>query len=46
MQNSWCKVIFAKENKFKISISEIIKKVTKNTKIVFLLIQIIQLELI
>ena len=30
------KVIFAKEKKFKISISEIIKKVTKNTKIVFL----------
>lgn len=29
-------VIFAKEKKFKISISEIIKKVTKNTKIVFL----------
>jgi len=30
------KVIFAKEKKFKISISEIIKKVTKKTKIVFL----------
>tara|TARA_B100002051_G_scaffold270183_1_gene302649 strand:- start:699 stop:1784 length:1086 start_codon:yes stop_codon:yes gene_type:complete len=29
-------VIFAKEKKFKISISEIIKKVTKKTKIVFL----------
>ena len=30
------KVIFAKEKKFKISISEIIKKVTKKTRIVFL----------
>ena len=30
------KVIFAKEKKFKVSISEIIKKVTKKTKIVFL----------
>ena len=30
------KVIFAKEKKFKISISEIIKKVTKKTKIIFL----------
>ena len=30
------KVIFAKEIKFKISISEILKKVTKKTKIVFL----------
>ena len=30
------KVIFAKEKKFKISISEIIKKVSKKTKIVFL----------
>ena len=29
-------VIFAKEKKFKVSISEIIKKVTKKTKIVFL----------
>ena len=29
-------VIFAKEKKFKISVSEIIKKVTKKTKIVFL----------
>ena len=30
------KVIFAKEKKFKISVSEIIKKVTKKTKVVFL----------
>ena len=30
------KVVFAKELKFKISVSEIIKKVTKKTKIVFL----------
>ena len=30
------KVIFAKEQNFKISINEILKKVTKNTKIVFL----------
>jgi len=30
------KVLYAKENNFKISISEIIKKVTKKTKIVFL----------
>ena len=30
------KVIFAKENKFKISISEILRKVSKKTKIVFL----------
>jgi len=30
------KVIFAKEKKFKVSISEIIKKVSKKTKIVFL----------
>ena len=30
------KVIFAKEKRFKISISEIIKKVTKKTKIIFL----------
>tara|TARA_B100001057_G_scaffold353027_1_gene354813 strand:- start:7090 stop:8175 length:1086 start_codon:yes stop_codon:yes gene_type:complete len=30
------KVIFSKENKFKISIFEILKKVTKKTKIVFL----------
>ena len=30
------KVIFAKENKFKVSVSEIIKKVSKKTKIVFL----------
>ena len=30
------KVIFAKEKKFKVSVSEIIKKVTKKTKIVFL----------
>ena len=30
------KVIYAKEKKFKISISEILKKVTKKTKIVFL----------
>ncbi len=30
------KVIFAKEKKFKISVTEIIKKVTKKTKIVFL----------
>ena len=30
------KVIFAKEKKFKVSISEIIKKVTKKTKIVFI----------
>ena len=30
------KVIFAKEKKFKVSISEIIKKVTKKTKIIFL----------
>tara|TARA_B100000767_G_scaffold227054_1_gene216878 strand:+ start:153 stop:1238 length:1086 start_codon:yes stop_codon:yes gene_type:complete len=30
------KVIFAKEKKFKISVSEILKSVTKNTKIVFL----------
>ena len=30
------KVIFAKEKKFKISISEILKKVTKKTKIIFL----------
>ena len=30
------KVIFAKEKNFKISINEILKKVTKNTKIVFL----------
>ena len=30
------KVVFAKEEKFKVSISEIIKKVTKKTKIVFL----------
>ena len=30
------KVVFAKEINFKISISEIIKKVTKKTKIVFL----------
>ena len=30
------KVLFAKENNFKISISEIIKKVSKKTKIVFL----------
>ena len=29
-------VIFAKEKKFKVSVSEIIKKVTKKTKIVFL----------
>ena len=29
------KVVFAKEKKFKVSIAEIIKKVTKNTKIVF-----------
>ena len=29
-------VIFAKENKFKVSVSEIIKKVSKKTKIVFL----------
>ena len=29
-------VIFAKERKLKVSISEIIKKVTKKTKIVFL----------
>ena len=29
------KVVFAKEIKFKVSIAEIIKKVTKNTKIVF-----------
>ncbi len=30
------KVVFAKEKNFKISINEILKKVTKNTKIVFL----------
>ena len=30
------KIIFAKEKKFKVSVSEIIKKVTKKTKIVFL----------
>ena len=30
------KVVFAKEKKFKVSISEIIKKVTKKTKIIFL----------
>ena len=30
------KVLYAKENNFKISISEIIKKVSKKTKIVFL----------
>ncbi len=30
------KVIFAKEKKFKVSVSEILKKVTKKTKIVFL----------
>ena len=30
------KVVFAKENKFKVSIAEILKKVTENTKIVFL----------
>ena len=30
------KVVFAKENKFKVSVTEIIKKVTKKTKIVFL----------
>ena len=30
------KVVFAKEINFKISIKEILKKVTKNTKIVFL----------
>ena len=30
------KVVFAKEKKFKVSISEILKKVTKKTKIVFL----------
>ena len=30
------KVIFARENNFKISISEILKKVSKKTKIVFL----------
>ena len=30
------KVIFAKEKKFRVSVSEIIKKVTKKTKIVFL----------
>ena len=30
------KVIFAKEKKFKVSVSEIIKKVTKKTKIVFI----------
>ena len=29
------KVVFAKEINFKVSITEIIKKVTKNTKIVF-----------
>ena len=29
-------VIFAKEKKFKISVTEIIKKVTKKTKIVFI----------
>ena len=29
-------VIFAKEKNFKVSISEIIKKVTKKTKIVFI----------
>ena len=33
---SGAKVIFAKEKKFKISIPEILKKVTKKTKIVFL----------
>ena len=33
---SGAKVIFAKEKKFKISISEILKRVTKKTKIVFL----------
>ena len=36
MQNCWSKVIFAKEKKFKISIDEIIKKVSKKTKIVFI----------
>ena len=30
------KVLFSKEKNFKISIKEILKKVTKNTKIVFL----------
>ena len=29
-------VVFAKENKFKVSVTEIIKKVTKKTKIVFI----------
>jgi histidinol-phosphate aminotransferase len=30
------KVVFSKEKNFKISISEILKKVTKKTKIVFI----------
>ena len=34
--NVGAKVVYAKENKYKISVSEIIKKVTKKTKIVFL----------
>ena len=35
-KNVGAKVVYAKENKYKISVSEIIKKVTKKTKIVFL----------
>ena len=35
-KNAQAKVIYSKENNFKISIPEIIKKVTKKTKIVFL----------
>jgi len=35
-QIAGAKVIFSKEDKFKVSVSEIIKKVTKKTKIVFI----------
>ena len=40
------KVIFSKENNFTASVSDIIKRVSKKTKIVFWLIQTTQLELI
>ena len=40
------KVIYSKENNFKVSIKDILKKVTRKTKVVFLANQIIQQELI
>ncbi len=35
-KNAGAKILYAKENNYKVSISEIIKKVSKKTKIVFL----------